>query len=401
MKILERIAQDIVEKTSEILQYPISITDKAGYIIGASDKSRIGIFHQPSLEVVKKNSMVDCKYEIENKILPGVSVPIKFNNSVVGVLGIVGDPREVDSYGQLVKNQVEMMLQEAFGKELSELKDKITEVFVHQVIHIKENEGNEHILQYSTLLDVNLHIDRVCLLIDITNLSERISAEKGNDGLFEDFPLQYFQRDVLDFLNLILNDNKEDIVSVLNFERFIIIKSLPYQQSYVNFISDLDEKVAKLNSFLERKYQLTALISVGDVSHGIMGVSTSYTNAKKAMNIGIHSKKDATIHLYNEREMMLRLLPKELSPDYQEKIQNIISPLLEHDNYEILSSTFTDYCKYNMNLSETSRNMFIHRNTLIYRLERIKEITSLNPGDFKHCMLLYTAIQCYEESKLK
>ena len=53
MKILERIAQDIVEKTSEILQYPISITDNEGYIIEATDKSRIGIFHQPSLFYTK------------------------------------------------------------------------------------------------------------------------------------------------------------------------------------------------------------------------------------------------------------------------------------------------------------------------------------------------------------
>ena len=130
-----------------------------------------------------------------------------------------------------------MMLQEAFGKELAELKEKMVEVFVHQVIHLKVNEGNEHIFQYSTLLDVNLHTDRVCLLIDINNLSERISAEKGNDGLFEDFPLQYFQRDVLDFLNLILIENNEDIVSVLNFERFIIIKSLPFSAILCQFYS--------------------------------------------------------------------------------------------------------------------------------------------------------------------
>ncbi|MDV2687495.1 sugar diacid recognition domain-containing protein, partial [Alkalihalophilus lindianensis] len=78
MKILEHIAQDIIEKTSEILQYPISITDNEGIIIGSSDKSRIGLFHQPSLEVIKKNIMVECKNNIEKRILPGVSVPLKF-----------------------------------------------------------------------------------------------------------------------------------------------------------------------------------------------------------------------------------------------------------------------------------------------------------------------------------
>ncbi|HWI46737.1 MAG TPA: sugar diacid recognition domain-containing protein, partial [Rummeliibacillus sp.] len=94
MKILEHNAQKIVEKASEILEFPISITDNEGIIIGSTDKSRIGIFHKPSLEVIKKNEIVDCKNEVEKKILPGVSAPIKFNNKVIGVLGIVGSPRE-------------------------------------------------------------------------------------------------------------------------------------------------------------------------------------------------------------------------------------------------------------------------------------------------------------------
>ncbi len=109
LKILEHIAQDIAEKTTAILGYPISITDKEGYIIGSTDRSRLGIFHQPSLEVLKRNGMVNCESQEEKKILPGVSVPLLFNHKPIGVLGIVGDPAEVETYVQLVKSQVEMM----------------------------------------------------------------------------------------------------------------------------------------------------------------------------------------------------------------------------------------------------------------------------------------------------
>lgn len=401
MKILERIAQDIVKKNSEILQYPISITDNEGYIIGASDISRIGNFHPPSLEVVKTNNIVHCINEIDNKVLPGIALPIKFNKQVIGVVGIVGDPSEVDKYGQLVKNQVEMMCQEAFSKEMVEMKEKMIEVFVHQIIHTKEKEADEYISRYSSLLDINLHINRICLLIDIPTISRKVSEKKGHEGLLNNFPLQYFQKDVLDYLHLILIDYSDDIISALNIERFIIVKALPDKNSLTSFIESLGEKLEKLNSFLERKYQVYACISVGDMSHGIKNVSDSYQNAEKAMTIGIHSEKDPAIYIYNEREMILRLLPKELSSDYQQKLLNLISPLTEHDNYKTLASTFMSYCKYDMKLSETSRNIFIHRNTLIYRLERIREITSLHTGNFKHCMLIYTAIKCYEETQMK
>jgi carbohydrate diacid regulator len=390
MKILEHIAQDIVEKTSEILQYPISITDNEGVIIGSTDQSRIGIFHQPSLEVIKKNTTVDCKNEIEKKILPGVSAPLKFNNKVIGVLGIVGNPREVDKYVQLVKNQVEMMCQEAFRKEMVELKEKMVEMFVHQLIHT--TDINEQIRQSAKLLEFDIHTNRVCLLINI-----RPSSETTN-SLIGTFPLQ---KEVLSFLQLMFQENKDDIVSLLNLERFIVIKSLPYQQSFSLLVDTLEEKLQKINSFLENKYHVSAQLSVGDISHHLSEISESYQNALTAMNIGRRFNQANEIYVYNERETMLRLLPTQLNSDYQKKLYKIITPLLEHDSYDVLSSTFIGFCKYNMNLSVASRNMYIHRNTIIYRLEKISEITSLNTSSFEHCMLLYTAIHCYEESREK
>ncbi|WHX98630.1 sugar diacid recognition domain-containing protein [Neobacillus sp. DY30] len=401
MKILEHIAQEIVEKTSEILDFPISITDNEGYIIGSTDKDRIGLFHQPSLEVIKKNVMVDCKSELEKKILPGVSAPIKFNNKVIGVLGIVGAPREVEKYVQLVKNQVEMMCQEAFRNEMVELKEKMVEMFVHQIIQYKEkgSEKTDYIHQYAKLLEFDLHKDRACLLITINCPSEIKSANKEREEILGSF--QYFQKEVLSFLNLIFHENKDDIVSLIDFEKYIVIKSLPYQKSYLSLLESLEEKLKKINSFLETKYHVSASISAGDISNSLQGISESYQNAVKAMNIGIKSNQESKIFVYNERETLLWMLPKELVPDYRNKLLKLVTPLIEHDSYEVLSSTFVGFCKYNMNLSEASRNLFIHRNTIIYRLEKISEITSLSTSSFEHCMLLYTAIQCYEETKQK
>lgn len=397
MKILEHIAQDIIEKTSEILQYPISITDNEGIIIGSSDKSRIGLFHQPSLEVIKKNIMVECKNNIEKRILPGVSVPLKFNNKVIGVLGIVGEPKEVEKYVQLVKNQVEMMCQEAFRKEMVELREKLVEMFVHQLIHYNDNhtEMNEQLVQSAKLLEFNLDSSHVCLLIEIKNSSETISDKKNNDELFESFPFQYFQREILEYLQLLFQEEKNDIVSFLNFNQFIVIKALPYQRSYSLLMESLEERLQKINSFLKAKYHASAMISLGSIARNLGGIAQSYENAVHALSSGKHFEPDIRIHLYNERETLFRIMPKELSIDYQCKLIKMITPLLQHDNYNILASTFIGFCNHNMNLSKASRNMYIHRNTIIYRLEKISEITSLNTSSFKDCMLLYTAIQCY------
>nr|WP_279389191.1 sugar diacid recognition domain-containing protein [Scopulibacillus darangshiensis] len=51
-------AQNIIEKTSEILEFPISMTDERGNIIGCTDPNRVGTLHQSSLDVIKRNDMI-------------------------------------------------------------------------------------------------------------------------------------------------------------------------------------------------------------------------------------------------------------------------------------------------------------------------------------------------------
>lgn len=395
MKILEHIAQGIADKTTEILGYPISITDKEGYIIGSTDRTRLGIFHQPSLEVLKKNGMVTCYAQEEPKILPGVSVPLMFNNKPIGVLGIVGDPADVEMYVQLVKNQVEMMCQEAFRKEVIELESKMVEVFVQQIIHFENDANTDYILQYAKTLGYDLDTSRTCILIDI---DIDMNTLNGSSNFSDRFSFPYFQREALDFLNLILRETKDDIISFLNVERFIIIKAFRSDEAHAAFLDKLEQKLEKLNKFLESKYKFSASIAVGDLKKGIHGIAESYRNASKAMQVGKRADQTPRLYFYDDWDITLKLLPKELAPDLQKKLTSLISPLIEQDNFDILTSTFLGYCKHNMNVSETSRNMFIHRNTIIYRLERISELTSLNTGSFEHCMLLYTAIRQYEET---
>jgi carbohydrate diacid regulator len=284
------------------------------------------------------------------------------------------------------------MCQDAFRKEMAELKEKMAEMLVHQLIHYKESaqEEKDHIFQYSKWLEFDMRTDRVCIIIDIAN------PAPGERNFFGDLS---FQKEVLSFLKLIFQDNDNDIVSFLDFKRFIIFKSTPFPHSFPAMLEKLDENLSKINSFLEAKYSVSAKMSVGDVQNGPSGYSDSYQNAIKAMSIGLGFQDQSNIHLYNEREAMLSLLPRELARDYKNKLLKMVSPLMKQDNYEVLASTFLGFCKYNMNLSEASRNMFIHRNTIIYRLEKISEITSLNTSSFEHCMLLYTAIQCFEEMK--
>ncbi len=279
---------------------------------------------------------------------------------------------------------------------MMDLESKMIEVFVQQIIHFSNDENTEHILQYASTLGYDLEVNRTCILIDIKTLSgQNMAAE-----FYDKYSFPYFQREVLDFLTLIFRESKDDIISFLNVERFIVIKAMRSAGDHPHSHEVLEQKLKKLNKFLESKYQLSASISVGDTKKGIGGIAESYRNASKAMLAGKKRWQEPSIYLYNHWDITLQLLPKELTPDLQKTLVKMIHPLVEQDNYDVLASTFLTYCKHNMNLSETARNMYIHRNTIIYRLEKISELTSLQTSNFEHCMLLYTAIRYYEEANV-
>lgn len=401
MKILEHMAQDIAEKTTAILGYPISITDKEGIIIGSTDRSRLGNLHKPSLDVIRKNSPVDCESGLEHtpeNVLPGISVPLTLHNKHIGVLGIIGDPNEVHKYVHLVKSHVEMLCLEAFRKETMYLETKMIEIFVQQLIHFKNDEDIDPIRQVAKSLDFDLDTDRACLLIDI---SHDTASETAAPEPIEPIPLPYVHQEILDYLNLLFKKSKDDIVSHISVERFIVIKPVkPVKPKADPVLTDgsFEKELQKLNLFLRSKYSRSAAISIGRVSSGIQGIADSYRSAAKTMTAGKRTKSELKIYRYDDWLITLELLPQELTPDIRAKLLAIIEPLTQLGNYETLAATFLSYCKQNMNMSEAARSMFVHRNTVIYRLEKIAELTALRIDCFEHCMLLYMAFRHYEQA---
>jgi carbohydrate diacid regulator len=390
---LEPVAQTLVEKTSEIIGYPIIITDEKGKIIGSTDHSRLGIYHKVSVDILKKNQAVSFEQkdvkQLKN-VLPGVATPILFNNKPIGVLGIVGDPQKISKYAQLVKSHVEMMCYETFKQEMVFFESKTLDTFVQYLLHNTNNETSDHIMRYGEMLGYDMMKDRVCLIINMDSLSS-IQSE----GNFGKFSLQHLQQELFEKVKYLFVDHSQDIISLLNLEDIIILKVI--NANYNQFIKTLEHKLKKINQFLNEKYNLEVSISLGNVVNGADGIKESYENAIKAQWAGRKTQITPKIYRYNDWQITLELLTNQMTPYIINNLLNSTKDFINHDNYPVLSSTFMNYCKCNMNLSESSRSMFIHRNTLVYRLERIGKLTSLNPYNFEHCLLLYTAIKSYEE----
>lgn len=395
--ILEQIAQTVSEDTTRIIGYPVSISDSNGYLIGVSDPKRLGIFDQLLLKVVKRKELIYWGEEhVRNlpNIYPGVAAPIIVNDKVLGAIGIIGKIKkneETDKYIQLVKNHIEMICHGSMKKEMNSLEAKALDTLIHYLLHYDSNDNEyelEHISRYGEMLGYNLTLKRVCLIININTFSLNRSNTQSNS-----LTLHQIHQELLETIRHYFMNHKQDIIGQLNFEQFGIFKFINPEETDKEFMERINLIIDKFNNHLNKKYNLSAVISIGDSRSGIIGIKQSYQNASKALMAGKRTNIIPQVYHYNNWEITLEILTNELQSEFFNNLTEDLLPLINHDNFSTLATTFLVYCKNNMNLSKTARSLFIHRNTLIYRLEKIKELSLLDTSKFEHCLLLYLVIK--------
>ena len=111
-------------------------------------------------------------------------------------------------------------------------------------------------------------------------------------------------------------------------------------------------------------------------------ISVSYQQASAALRMSITFNSKGNVHSY--REFMLIRMLEDVS---EAKLSEYLSVLLEGDARELLKdedmvNTAEEFLENSLNVSETSRNLYMHRNTLMYRLDKIERVTGLNLRKF-------------------
>ena len=152
------------------------------------------------------------------------------------------------------------------------------------------------------------------------------------------------------------------------------------QQGETEEEQTLVSRIERFSTRLQQNRGITALplfsCGIGRMTTHVQGIPQSFREAQRAVEIGRRLFGEGKIHSF-ARLGIYRLLfyldgQSELTTFYQE----MLGPLLDYDarHYGTYIKTLECYFQYNGNLSQTARTMHFHRNSLIYRLERIEEI---------------------------
>ena len=158
--------------------------------------------------------------------------------------------------------------------------------------------------------------------------------------------------------------------------------------AFIKFVEPESEYQSSVDfaSFLARslweELGIRCHIGVGGMFRHFEDVSVSYQQASAALRMSSLFNSKGFVHSYREF-----LLVKMLEDISETKLEEYLSILLEGDARELLKdedmvNTAEEFLENSLNVSETSRNLYMHRNTLMYRLDKIERVMGLNLRKF-------------------
>ena len=353
--IKQNVAQQIVDAVKDVCSHDINFINSDGIIFASTNTKRIGDFHEIGLQVIKTGQTIEV--ETDDGFFgtqKGVNIPFIYKDSVNAVIGISGIPEEVRKYAYLAQ--------------------KITTLI------LREHELDTHAHTQKTQLNYMIRSIIFREYVNTDHLKEFL--KKDNTSLDIDY------RTIVIKLDSRYNPSNLAMIEQYIYQAFNITNSALYTFNYPNeYILFLEAKKFQqwLYVFEQLGQKHTPLLKIG-IGH-IAPLSKqyhSYQSAKIALD-SLFSTESLAIFDNLDLEILLGNISEDIKNYFLEKT---ITRLSEKEK-QLLKTYFTN----NMSLKETAEELYLHKNTLQYQLDKIWKTTGYNPRNFKEASVLYIGLK--------
>lgn len=228
----------------------------------------------------------------------------------------------------------------------------------------------------------NLLLDNM-LLVDIYNKAQKLHIDAVMPRCV--FVIELTRKNdnaLIEMVRALFSTESGDFVTTVDEEHIIVIKSLNEEDKISNedieTRHDVTENVAKMLVDMFNSEAMTNVrVSFGNIVKEIKGVSKSYKEAMMALDVAKIFYSEKTIISYATLGIgrLIYQLPIHLCRMY---LNEVFDGEVPAELDEEILSTVNKFLENSLNISETSRQLYIHRNTLVYRIEKLQKITGLD-----------------------
>lgn len=357
MKLDQIIAQKIVKQLSGVIKYNINIMDENGIIIASVDTARIGLFHEIAYQILTSNQKQIDVYDSEQLVYAkeGVNMVLEYRDSVIGVVGVTGHPDEVRPIAALLKVAVENLYELELNQSATLNRTTKKDQLFHHLLYYN-GVASEEILRLAADLGYKTDCYRVPVLFDVLKPhdQETVSAicKANRYHTKQDMLIHSIEGNPLVFLYI--DDAGE---TETNYREVVERYLCPVQQ-------EINAK------------GIRCTIVVGSVQDKLKMYHVAYQHCVWLMQNSKSSHNQEVFYFYDHVQAYLQSkLPfSELSGIYRAYTK--MMPAKFWNNYRPLIRSMND----NMNnMVKTSAQMHMHKNTLVYRYNQIRNALQIDP----------------------
>ena len=345
-----RLFQGIIHQMKDAVDRVIGVIDDNGIIISCSDLAKIGGTRQGVRD--------ELSYTSETVMSGGYTYrPIGNGSKAEYIVFVEGEDKQAERLASILSislGSIKSLYDDKYDKA-SFIKNVILDNILSSDIYLKSKE-----LHFSN------DVMRIVMLIKFVGKNEII-------------PYQMVQ-------NMFPDKNKDYVISVGENDIVLVKEIKP------TFDMKSIEKIAKqISDHFGTEFYTKVSIGIGTAVDSIKDLARSYKEAQVAIEVGKVFDTEKNIVSYENLGIgrLIYQLPTTLCEMFLQEVFKKGS--LESLDRETLM-TIQCFFENSLNVSETSRKLFVHRNTLVYRLEKIRRLTGLDLREFEHAITFKVAL---------
>ncbi|MFD1484089.1 CdaR family transcriptional regulator [Lacticaseibacillus baoqingensis] len=363
MKLEPKIANTIVDSLKDIIHYEINLFDTTGTIIASTDAKRVGTFHDGALKVVKQRQPVVITSDDEfHGARRGTNLPILFNESVVGVIGITGAPEDVAPLGNIIKKMTEILIRENWSQMTRYNRQNNFDTLVGQLI---TREHDHSLINYlMTVLEVDADCPRRVLV------GRFIPTTDAHPSFSE----------LAELLPKYLAKYPNSFYAIANSQLCLILEDGPTHTD--------SRLLSGIQAEVQQNFEQPFTIGIGRTVTNIDDYWLSYQDAAAVASWQQFTNK-AAIRKYSDLdiELVLAAIPQDRASDFLHSVLQKIPQAELGEFKQVLNA----YVNNNGSIIHGAAELFIHKNTFQNKLNRIHSVTGYNPRELKDFVVLYLA----------
>lgn len=340
-----KLFRDLVQQVKYVIDNECGVMDENGLILACSDENKIGKIDNNVQQVIESDEQLVM---LDGKVYQKVNI----NNRYEYIVYLDSDSEESIKHLSLISLNVKNM-----GIYYDEKFDRSN--FIRNIILNNILPG-----------DITLRAKELHVASNAYRVVFLIRTEGNKDA----HPYEVI-------LSLFPNRTKDFIV-VIDEESIVLVKELKSETDVKE-----TERIAKvIIDTLNTELMVKAIVGVGSIVNNIRDIGRSYKEAQTALLVGGIFENEKTVIYYNNLGIgrLIYQLPTTLCKLFlNEVFKDNSLDLLDGETFHTIQKFFEN----NLNVSETSRQLYVHRNTLVYRLDKIQKLTGLDLRKFDDALI--------------